>query len=172
MITWYLHDTRACRRSKQRSKIRNRRSFCFLSIFFQFPHRFIFNYMFYFIHNVLGGKTFRKRINNIGNEIAKRLWKSRRNISSSRRRVGRLLVLSIVVFEIKMATERGFQYFRIKRYDHRFANVLWRHPGENAWNVTNYENSVNNMYNTSVPVLCTRPASNARHGRIFTRPKL
>ena len=27
--------------------------------------------MFYFIHNVLGGKTFRKRINNIGNEIAK-----------------------------------------------------------------------------------------------------
>ena len=55
--------------NKQRSKVRN----WFSSIFFQFPHRFVFNYMFYFIHNVLGGKTFRKGINIFGNEIAKRL---------------------------------------------------------------------------------------------------
>ena len=59
---------------KQRSKIRNRRSFLLSFDFFQFPHRYIVNYMFYFIHNVLGGKIFGKGINNIGKEIAKRLF--------------------------------------------------------------------------------------------------
>ena len=73
MITLHLRDAvRAGINKDRKFEIGDR--FYFPSIFFQFPHRYIVNYMFYFIDNMLGGKIFGKGINNIGNEIAKRLF--------------------------------------------------------------------------------------------------